>query len=145
MNRRCFLVSAPLALLFARAAVAQAPIAGTLYKNPNCGCCDVYVDYLEPFGFDIAVQTTMDLNGLKLQHGVPQAMGACHTLLIEGYVVEGLVPVEILRRLLLERPLVAGISLPGMPVGVPGMPGPRSGPLTIYAFGLGEPQVYAVI
>lgn len=145
MNRRAFLGGIPLLLLATTPAFTQQTISGVLYKNPNCDCCDVYVDYLEPLGFSIAVQTTLDLASIKRQNGVPDNLAGCHTLLIEGYVVEGLVPVEVLRRLFLERPLVAGIALPGMPIGVPGMPGTRTEPLSVFSFGIGAPQVYAVI
>ena len=115
----------------------------TLYKSPQCGCCEAYADYLRGNGFAVTVHATDDLFGLKQQHGVPEGFEGCHTTLIDGYVVEGHVPVDTLERLLSERPDIAGISLPGMPQGSPGMTGHKSEPFTVYEFSEGQPSVYA--
>ena len=116
----------------------------TLYKNPQCGCCEAYADYLRENGFAVTVEPTHDLPFMKRQYGVPGALEGCHTTLVEGYVVEGHVPVATILRLLTERPEIKGISLPGMPAGSPGMFGEKSGPFTIFEIGEGEPKVYAV-
>jgi hypothetical protein len=116
----------------------------TLYKNPQCGCCEGYADYLRSNGFEVTVKPTHDLPVLHRQYGVPEPLVGCHTTLIEGYVVEGHVPIGALLRMLTERPAIKGISLPGMPAGSPGMFGEKTEPFTIYEIGDGEPKVYAV-
>jgi hypothetical protein len=115
-----------------------------LYKTPQCGCCEAYADYLRTNGFEVTVEATHDLPSIKRQHGVPGELEGCHTMLVDGYVVEGHVPVAALLRLLTERPDIRGISLPGMPAGSPGMPGAKTEPFTIQAITDGPAQVYAV-
>ena len=126
-------------------AVERKAIAATLYKNPDCDCCNRYARYLNRNGFDITTIDT-DLARIQRQHGVPHDLEGCHAMLLAGYVIDGLVPVDIVRRLLRERPDIAGITLPGMPMGAPGMDEPgmeKLAPFVIYAFGAGEPTVYA--
>lgn len=137
------------ALIFAVTAALPAAAfdpgtAATLYKNPDCGCCDAYARYLRDHGIDVAVIETPSLDAVKAEHGVPAALGSCHTLLIDGYVVEGHVPIGSIERLLAERPEIAGISLSGMPPGSPGMDGTREGPFEIMVFGEGEPALFAM-
>jgi hypothetical protein len=117
----------------------------TLYKNPQCSCCEVYAAYLRHNGYDVKVVPTHDLSLIKREHGVPNELDGCHTILVGNYVVEGHVPVATLNKLLKEKPSIKGISLPGMPQGSPGMGGSKAAPFSIYAIGDGgEPQVYAV-
>jgi hypothetical protein len=123
---------------------AEEPHTATLYKNPACTCCETYADYLRENGFEVTVEATHDLPLLKRQYGVPAPLEGCHTTLVEGYVVEGHVPVGTLRRLLTERPAIKGISLPGMPAGSPGMFGEKTEPFTIYEIGDGQAKVYGV-
>ena len=87
-----------------------------------------------------------ELDKFRAQRGVPRELAGCHTLLVEGYVVEGHVPVKPIERMLSEKPAIAGIALPGMPQGSPGMTGKKEKPFTIYAFDRrgGKPSVYAV-
>jgi hypothetical protein len=125
-------------------AKAEEPRPATLFKNPQCGCCEAYADYLRENGSEVTVKPTEDLPRIKRQYGVPGALEGCHTTLVEGYVVEGHVPVNTLLRLLTEKPNIKGISLPGMPAGSPGMFGEKAGPFTIVELGEGEPKVYAV-
>jgi hypothetical protein len=125
-------------------AKAEEPRATILYKNPQCGCCEGYADYLRESGFEVTVEPTHDLSSIKRQHGVPGALEGCHTTLVDGYVVEGHVPVNTLLRLLAEKPAIKGISLPDMPAGSPGMAGEKTGPFTIYELADGPPKVYAV-
>lgn len=117
---------------------------GTLYKNPQCACCDAYADYLRTDGFEVMVTPTHDLSLIKAKHDVPPALQGCHTMLINGYVIEGHVPLGPLNKLLAERPTIEGISLPGMPPGSPGMAGPKPDPFTIYEISGGPLEVYAV-
>jgi hypothetical protein len=116
----------------------------TLYKAPQCGCCESYADYLRDNGFKVTVKPTHDLPLIKRQYGVSQLLEGCHTTLIGEYVVEGHVPVTAIERLLAEKPRIKGISLPGMPTGSPGMSGPKTRPFTIFEIGEGAPKVYAV-
>ena len=96
-------------------------------KDPNCGCCSAWVDILEAEGFDVTVEesTGTALTRYKLDNGIPQAMVSCHTGRIEGYMIEGHVPVADIRRLLDTRPDAVGLAVPGMPYGSPGM-GPEA-------------------
>jgi hypothetical protein len=126
------------------AAQAEEPRIATLYKNPQCGCCETYADYLRENGFEVAVEATHDLPLIRRQHGVPDPLVGCHTTLVEGYVVEGHVPVRTLLRLLTEKPAIKGISLPGMPAGSPGMFGEKTEPFTIYEIGGGPAKVYGI-
>ena len=137
-------------LLIPTLALATPAVAGessrqaTLYKNPQCGCCEGYADYLRENGFEVTVKPTHDLPLLHRQHGVPEPLAGCHTTLVDGYVVEGHVPIGALLRMLTERPAIKGISLPGMPAGSPGMSGEKAGPFTIYEIGDGPTKVYEV-
>lgn len=124
-------------------AVAQDAGPAILYKNPQCQCCDAYAKVLQGSGIPVTVRPTSTLTALKREHGVPEALQGCHTLLIEGYVVEGHVPVAQVKRLLTERLAIKGISLPGTPAGSPGMDGKKSGPFTVYEIGDGAPKVFA--
>lgn len=134
-----------LALLFgASSAVLADPVAATLYKNPQCSCCDEYAKYLGKNGFAVTVKPTHNMSLISRQNGVPGKLAGCHTMLIGGYVVEGHVPVTAINKLLTERPNIKGISLPGMPDGSPGMSGRKTGPFTIYEISDGEPKVFVV-
>ncbi|TAM53917.1 MAG: DUF411 domain-containing protein [Paraburkholderia sp.] len=109
-----------------------AGIPVTLYKNPNCGCCDAWASDLAANGFTVKTVNTEDLASVAQRYGVPENLEGCHTAIVGGYVVEGLVPAKYVKNLLQQRPAIKGIALPGMPTGAPGMPGERSGPLKIY-------------
>jgi hypothetical protein len=104
-------------LLLATQAPAQAagPGAAVLYKNPQCGCCEDYADYLREHGIAVTVEPTHDLPLIKKMNDVPSELEGCHTTAIDGYVIEGHVPIGPIKLLLEERPGIKGISLPGMP------------------------------
>ena len=95
----------------------------TIYKSPTCGCCVKWARHLEANGFEVETIDVPDVGPIKAKHGVPDELGSCHTALVDGYVVEGHVPVADIHRLLKERPPVDGIAVPGMPIGSPGMEG----------------------
>lgn len=114
----------------------------TVYKSPYCGCCKSYVEFLQGEGVDVQVEAVMDMDPIKRSLGVGKDMESCHTSKIGGYVVEGHVPLDVLQRLLKEKPQIPGIALPGMPTGVPGMPGEKE-KWTIYTLET-PPKVYAV-
>jgi hypothetical protein len=130
-------------------AASMAPLVAvaeevTLYKNPLCSCCDSYADYLRQNGFTVSVEPTHDLVAMSREAGIPENFEGCHLAFIHGYAVSGHVPVSTVNRLLDERPAIKGITLPGMPLGSPGMGGTKTEPLTIYTVGEGRPEVYAV-
>ncbi|RME32149.1 DUF411 domain-containing protein [Candidatus Woesearchaeota archaeon] len=104
-----------------------------VFKSANCGCCGIYSQYLEKQGFAVTVQQVETMEGVKERFGVPQDMQSCHTTKVGDYFVEGHVPVEAIAKLVTEQPDIAGIALPGMPSGSPGMPGSKRGSWTIYA------------
>jgi hypothetical protein len=122
------------AILAVLPAIAEEEKTATMYKPLQCDCCDEYAKYLESHGFKVTIKPLPDrqLDAVKRQAAVPKDFEGCHTLMVDGYVVEGLVPIGPLNRLLSEKPKIKGISLPGMPVGSPGMPGHKTSPLIIY-------------
>lgn len=116
-------------------ALAPLPLraaAGVLvHKDPSCGCCGAWAKHLGQAGFSVKVEEARDLNAIRNRLGVPLDLAACHTAEVGGYVVEGHVPAVAINRMLAERPEAAGIAVPGMPQGSPGMSG--------------KPQKYSVI
>lgn len=116
----------------------------TLYKNPQCECCEGYAAYLRKNGFAVKVIPSNDLTVMGEKYGIPANDAPCHISLIRDYVVGGHIPFDVVKRLLDEKPQITGINLPGMPTGTPGMGGPKT-PLTIYEIGKGSPKVYATV
>ena len=97
------------------------PIPITMYKSPTCGCCSAWGDHMKANGFVVTVRETENLAPIKADAGVPGRLQACHTAIVEGYVVEGHVPADLVKKMLQEKPRVVGIGVPGMPSGSPGM------------------------
>lgn len=117
----------------------------TVYKSPNCGCCGGWVEHMKNEGFELNVVNTHALSDKKEELGVPHNLGSCHTAVAGEYVIEGHVPAQDVRRLLAEKPPVAGIAVPGMPAGSPGMPA-RNGyreAFNTVSFGNGSSAVFA--
>lgn len=98
----------------------------TVYKEPTCGCCTKWVEHIEQHGIRVDARDVPDVWAVKDQLGMPRELGSCHTAVIGGYIVEGHVPADIIKRMLRERPAIAGIAVPGMPMGSPGMEGDGS-------------------
>ncbi len=144
IDRRSLLALGAAAALVPLRHAAAAPMRVTLYKNPQCSCCEGYAEYLRQNGFAVDVVRTNDLVTMARDKGVPEQLDGCHISTIEGYVVIGHVPIEAIRKLLGEKPQLIGISIPGMPVGLPGMEGPRSEPIAIYQIAHGDaaPKVF---
>jgi hypothetical protein len=112
-----------------------------VWKSPTCGCCGEWIEHLRSAGFEVAVNDVQDLAVVKQSLGVPEDLQSCHTALIDGYVVEGHVPAADIRRLLEERPEIAGLAVPGMPVGSPGMEiGDQKDPYDVVTFTSEGPQ-----
>lgn len=117
-----------------------------VYKTPACGCCLGWIEHLEAAGFTVDARDVRDIMSVKRDGGVPTAMSSCHTAIIDGYVVEGHVPADEVKRLLSERPEVAGIAVPGMPIGSPGMEGAGASPYQVLSFThSGEAAVFAEV
>jgi len=93
----------------------------TVYKIASCGCCDKWVTHMEERGFEAEVKVLNTVTPIKEKHGITPELASCHTVLVDGYVIEGHVPAEDVQRLLRERPDVIGLTAPGMPMGSPGM------------------------
>jgi hypothetical protein len=92
-----------------------------VYKSPTCGCCAGWVSYLQDNGFDVTVHDQHDLSAIKAEHGITPGLQSCHTAIVDGYAIEGHVPVNDIWRLLAEKPAAVGLTAPGMPVMSPGM------------------------
>lgn len=115
----------------------------TIWRDPGCGCCDAYAEYLEGNGYQVTRIDDPNFDRRSVEAGVPAQGLGCHLAEIDGYYVSGLVPAEIIERLLTQRPEIAGITLPGMPANAPGMAPEKTGTLKTYAFGDDGVTVYS--
>ncbi|MBD2534968.1 DUF411 domain-containing protein [Nostoc flagelliforme FACHB-838] len=107
----------------------------TVYHSPDCNCCGGWIDHLKGQGFKITDISTPDIETVKQRYNVPANLSSCHTAIVNGYVIEGHVPGDDIKRLLQEKPNVAGLSVPQMPVGTPGMEmGNRKDPYSVFSF-----------
>jgi hypothetical protein len=144
MSLAARLVLAMIALGLPVAVVAQrkpapktakpAALEATTYLTPTCGCCGKWVEHLERAGFKVKREVTSDLESVPARQRVPARVRTCHTAVVGKYLVEGHVPVDIVKQMLREAPDIAGIAVPGMPIGSPGMEGPNPRPYSIIAF-----------
>jgi hypothetical protein len=126
----------------AGSAAGQSPKV-VVYKRETCGCCNKWIDYMKAAGFRVSAKNREDLIDIKQRYGITGALASCHTAVVEGYAVEGHVPADVIQRLLRERPEVAGIAVPGMPQGSPGMEGLVREPYSVVAFdGRGGMRLY---
>jgi hypothetical protein len=127
MQRRQWLQAAALTLvsgaLLQKTVLAQVTTV-EVWKDPNCGCCHLWVEHLQTHGFKVNVRDVGN-TAARQRLGMPEKLGSCHTATVGGYVIEGHVPAPDIRRLLKERPVALGLSVPGMPIGSPGMDGPE--------------------
>lgn len=115
-----------------------------VYKNPSCGCCVNWVKHLESQGFATRTTNVENIGEVKQKYNVPRQAVSCHTAVVEGYVIEGHVPASEIRRLLKERPAVAGLAVPDMPIGSPGMEGANARPYNVLTFDKqGRTQVFS--
>lgn len=120
MNRRQMMLMLGAAPLLAQAQSQSLPTV-VVTKTPTCGCCRLWVHHMQRAGFPVEVRDVDNLGPIKQQVGVPYGMGSCHTAQVDGYFVEGHVPADDVKRLLRERPAARGLTVPGMPLGSPGM------------------------
>jgi hypothetical protein len=117
--RRPALLALAAAAAFASSAAQAAQL--TVHKSPYCGCCAKWIEHVEKHGFTVKIIDTEDMAGVKKRLGVPDKVASCHTTQAGGYFIVGHVPAADIKRLLAQKPRAAGISVPGMPMGSPGM------------------------
>jgi len=136
------LAAAPLALASMRALPAAPAVS--MFKLNECGCCDLWAEHMRRNGFAVSVLAVPNLTPVRAKHGIPNIFGTCHTALVDGYAIEGHVPAADIQRLLRSKLKIAGLAVPGMPAGSPGMEGARSDPYEVLTFDRsGATQVYA--
>lgn len=125
------------------ARAAASALLAVVYKTPTCGCCAKWVDHLRGAGYEVEVHDVEQVEPQKAAWGVPANLASCHTAKIGGYVFEGHVPADVIARVIREKPRIAGLAVPGMPMGSPGMEGPHKDSYDIIAFGAdGKTSVY---
>ncbi len=137
MKKTYLIISVLLAIgvfsMFAFGGEKVSGIQATYYKSTSCGCCGIHSQYIDSKGFDIKINNVQNMPAVKTDFGVPYELQSCHTAVIEGYFVEGHIPFEAIDKLLLEKPDIKGIAMPGMPSGSPGMPGTKTEDFVISA------------
>lgn len=144
MKRRTFLAAALACASGApRLAAAEAAPAIDVYKDASCGCCSAWVEHLRKAGFTVNTRDVPDTGVYRKKFGMPEALASCHSGQVAGYALEGHVPAAEIRRLLAERPKARGLAVPSMPLGSPGMEGPRQDPYDVLLVQLdGRHMVY---
>jgi hypothetical protein len=116
----------------------------TVYKDPGCRCCKNWIEHLIKHGYGVDAKDTPDMAEVKRTLGVPDALTSCHTAVVNGYLIEGHVPAADIARLLKEKPKVAGLAVPGMPMGSPGMEGPQQQHYQVLSFDKnGKTKIFA--
>lgn len=123
VTRRTLLLAAAATAL---PALGAPSVQGEVWKSPSCGCCKDWIAHMQGAGFALSVHETGN-TAVRARLKVPAELGSCHTALIGGYAIEGHVPARDVQRLLKERPQAVGLTVPGMPIGAPGMDGPEYG------------------
>ena len=127
LSRRRVGLAGLAALLAPAWATAQAPsVHAEVWKSPTCGCCKDWITHMEKSGFRFTVHEVGN-TAMRQRMKIPMALGSCHTAVIGRYAIEGHVPARDVQRLLKEKPDAIGLTVPGMPVGSPGMDGPEYG------------------
>jgi hypothetical protein len=131
------------ALIHAQTPPAAKPVV-TVYKDATCGCCSLWIEHMKASGFEVKALDVEDIDVVKKTYGVPPALTSCHTALVGGYVLEGHVPADSVKRMMSEKPAIAGIAVPGMPAGSPGMEVPgRKDAFSVISFDkTGKQAVY---
>ena len=116
----------------------------TVYKDASCGCCKSWIEHLVKHGYRVDAKDSPDMTEIKRTLGVPERLDACHTAVVNGYLIEGHVPAADIARLLKTKPKVAGLAVPGMPMGSPGMEGPRTQHYEVLSFDkAGKTKIFA--
>lgn len=127
--RKLYCATAVMAMLAAANCIAETPPEApaadatkmVVHHDPNCSCCGKWIEHMEQHGFTVESIQETDMNSIKQKLGVPENLPSCHTATVGGYVIEGHVPAADVQKLLENRPDAKGLSVPGMPLGSPGM------------------------
>lgn len=148
ISRRAFFAAVAAAAVMPplRAAYGWTPLPPmTVYKSPSCGCCAKWVDHARAAGFTVKVHDTEDIEQVKRTMSIPDALASCHTVVVGAYLVEGHVPLDLVHKLLSEKPKgIRGLAVPGMPAGSPGMESTRKEAYDVMAFDRGgRAKLYA--
>lgn len=149
IDRRSFLCGTGAMVLVGTSTVAKSASAAvshrmTVYRSPTCGCCGAWIKHIQTAGIKVDAVELDDLSTIKTRYGITSDLQSCHTGIINGYVVEGHVPVKDVVRMLEERPEIAGIAVPGMPIGSPGMEmGNQTEPYVVLAFGASGVRLFS--
>lgn len=130
---RRHILFASVALLLAGPAIAARQVV-EIYKSATCGCCSKWIEHLRMNGFEVDSHDVDDIAASRARLGVPDALGSCHTARVAGYLIEGHVPADDINRLLRTRPKAAGLAVPGMPRGSPGMEANVADPYEVLLF-----------
>ncbi|KFC63478.1 hypothetical protein FG94_04190 [Massilia sp. LC238] len=130
MNRLLRQAALAAALCTPMFAMAAAPVI-EVFKSESCGCCAAWVDHLKANGFAPKVSNVANPSDYRERGGIPNELGSCHTAMVQGYAIEGHVPASDIKRLLAEKPKAKGLAVPAMPLGSPGMEGPRKDPFDV--------------
>jgi hypothetical protein len=131
MKRHLLFKAAMVSLLTMHLGVSAATPVVEVYKSESCGCCAEWVKHLQANGFTVKAQNVANPSDYREKFGIPQDLGSCHTGLVNGYALEGHVPASDIKRLLAEKPNAKGLAVPAMPLGSPGMEGPRKDPYDV--------------
>jgi len=119
--RKVILASVAVLMLACNAAEQVSATEVVMYKDPNCGCCGDWAKHLKAEGFTVTEKLSNNMGSVKAEYGVPEQLASCHTAVVDGYIIEGHVPADDIKRLLKERPAITGLTAPGMPMKSPGM------------------------
>ena len=120
-NNKVISVLTSLILFVSTPAFADNTKQMTVFKTPWCGCCQVWAQAMEKEGYNVTIRHVEDLTNVRKQAGIADEIAGCHTAVVDGYVLEGHVPLQAIRKLMSERPKIRGLSVPGMPQGSLGM------------------------
>ncbi|ATW03716.1 MULTISPECIES: DUF411 domain-containing protein [Sphingomonadaceae] len=145
LKKNPLLASVLFGLLAACTSAAQAaPLV--MFRDPGCGCCEKWAEHIETnMKQDVETRNSLNMSAVKDANAVPETLRSCHTMIVEGYVIEGHVPADAIAKLLREKPTgVKGLAVAGMPVGSPGMEYQnQTQPYQVIAFGDSGQRVFA--
>lgn len=131
MKRHLLFRTALIGVLTAHLGASAATSVVEVYKSESCGCCSEWVKHLQANGFTVKARNVANPSDYREKFGMPQELGSCHTGMVQGYALEGHVPAAEIKRLLAEKPSAKGLAVPAMPLGSPGMEGPRKDPYDV--------------